>query len=190
MSISDCSPSDSGEVSDWSPKLTYNGDSDSDDFPECNMEETRIDIKGCLFNGTNPRFRYFVGEEFRQDRTYESPYKTYYMVLKPYKKYNKRKDISHSDNASIERKLRRTLKYKRILIIREINAESVHYNVLVTTKEDAYLLYDETNFNNYFRSHVQTVETVADVERVLNYMCKEADSRIMRQRDKFSFIND
>lgn len=137
-----------------------------------------------LFNQRNPNLLRLVSKKFHIERTYEEPDSTYLIVLTPrnrWKKDNYRKDIPR-----LEKMLRSKLKYKRIIITREINATKVHYNILITTSKDILKMHNKT-FGKYYNFYVQKTPQVNDIKNAMQYICKEGDKRAMTSNDVFQY---
>lgn len=137
-----------------------------------------------IFNRYNPNFKGLLKKGFKSDRTYEDE-QTYYVVFKPYLRYEGTDDLLR-----IEKCCRQHFKYKRILVTREINASSIHYNVLITSNTCPVAKHNRTLARD-FRLHCQNVSTVKDINQVIDYMAKEADTREMvPKKDSFIYIKE
>lgn len=143
-------------------------------------------IQYNLFNSYYPNIYTRALKEF-QSRTYELPYHTYYLVFQPLKaRYAKNIEKYSNDIKNLERTLRNRLKYKQILITREIDAQQIHYNVVITTDQNI-IQYNKKAFNRNYGVHVQLCDSRKDQEKVLAYCFKEAKVRRFRSIDHFQY---
>lgn len=122
-------------------------------------------------------------------RTYEHPYKWYYVVFKPYNSsYEKDPDWYKVKGLGSCRRSFKTP--KAIIMTREIVASKVHINVLVCTSSDV-ILRHEKDYNNKYKLHVSLLLTQADRQNVLTYLWKEALNReFVRYLDYITFPNN
>ncbi len=149
-------------------------------------EPASINIQYNIFNRYNPNFEALCRKGFKSDRSYEQPDHTYYIVLFP-------KKDDHVDNGllKIEKAIRTKLKYKRILITREIDASRIHYNVLVTTSTCPMCIKGKSVATNYTTNSIQKLYQIKDINEVIHYMSKEANRRPMNPgEDKFIYIKE
>lgn len=156
------------------------------DLALLNPNEVSIPLGYNIFNRYNPNFEALCRKGFKSDRSYESPYHSYYIVLFP-----KRDDYISNGLLLIEKAIRSKLKYKRILITREINASRIHYNVLITTSTCPMCLKGKSIASNYTTNSIQILHQIKDITEVIHYMSKEADTRQMNPgEDKFIYIKE
>lgn len=150
-------------------------------IPECEDASSEV----YSYNDTNSKIFQLLYNwcitRFKVQRSYESPYRTYYIVVTPfakqrgvalgaiYKKYSK-------DGC------------ERILVTREkLTSDgrpiNPHYNVLVTTKK----VFHSGNFN-YFNLNVQQVVDLTTLPNVIYYMLKEAKLRTYERETDFKIF--
>lgn len=146
------------------------------------LAESEILLKECLFDRVQPRFQRRIESKWKIDRSYELPYQTYFIVVNPLKTFKE----TYTQISVLENYLRNKLKYKRILITRETNAKSIHYNVLVTT--DYEINHKDTRvLNKKFCWYSQVCNHRADQERVIKYITKE--DKIYKDRyDMYMYV--
>lgn len=154
---------------------------------ETNDNEIMSRLKGVnLFRDLNPCLIKRMKKEFKLKRTYESPINTFYLVFKPLKVCKP----SIRDLRLIEKYCRNKFKYKRILIAREIYATSIHYNVLITSATCCFCMHDKI-YGNRYKLHVQSAPGIQDIEKIINYILKEANTRPMKEgKDIFNYLRD
>lgn len=150
---------------------------------------TTIEHSNCyrrnLFHDHNPTCQNNLIEKFKCKRTYENA-QHYYIVLKPYTRYNSKE----CDFVRIEKNLRRRFKYDRILITREILAKRIHYNILITSGSNICSIHDKT-FTKNFKANVQLVDKIEDLPDIIKYMTKEADERQFKpDLDRFYYLKE
>lgn len=122
------------------------------------------------------------------DRTYEAPYKWYYIVFKPF-------DAPYAKDADFFKvkgldKCRKMFKKPQALILtREIlNCEKVHINALVCTDQDLLLRHNKSYCNKY-KLHVSLLSEKRDRLNVLSYILKELKERsFLKYLDYYTFI--
>lgn len=148
------------------------------------MTECEIIPKYNIFNRYYHNLtEYTVPEKFHWKRTYEGA-ANYLLVWAPLSTH----EDSSSDIVSIERYLRSKCKYNRIIITREIKSERIHYNVLITTKEDLISL--NAKIVNKFYINVQHIPNITHLPKVVYYIYKESKDREFTDRDHFIYVRN
>lgn len=112
------------------------------------------------------------------NRTYEKPYKWYYIVFNPLDRaYNK--DLSYFEKNGLRDVMKKlkSLKCYDVNIVTEErkNCQKIHFNALTVTKTNL-MKQHLKKYKNKFNMYVQEVKYL-DRERVLTYITKEADMR-------------
>lgn len=148
------------------------------------LHEDTIIPQYNIFNRIMPNLMSIMSSCWKMKRSYEQPYRSYYIVFAPYKRY---KPVP-TDLIRIEKYCRQKFKYDRILITREILETSIHYNVMLTCKADCFVIHNTSLPKFDFRANVQEIPTQKDQERVLNYILKEGHERSLKPGlDTFKF---
>lgn len=113
------------------------------------------------------------------NRTYENPVKWYFIVWKPYDRaYEKDPDwFAVKGINSCRRKL---IKPECFILTREILATKIHINGLVATDRPMMSFHEKDHCNRYKMS-VYPLLTLADRQRVLDYVSKESKKRTFTQ---------
>jgi len=111
--------------------------------------------------------RYIVPCLFKTLRTYEAPYKQYYIVLVPLK--------GRTHSIAMIHAMFKKNGLERIIVTLEKTAGAPHYNVIVTTKYDYGKLHNKV-YKKY-KLNVQTVITRSSINRILDYIFKESKER-------------
>lgn len=107
-------------------------------------------------------------------RSYED-HKWYFVVFKPFNRaYDKNPDWFAIKGLDHCRKMFKSP--AAYILTREVNAEKIHINALVCTKENVCLRHDKSYCNKY-KIHVNEMTSVCDRHRVLAYITKENTSR-------------
>lgn len=142
-----------------------------------------IDIENTVLPSYNIFNRYYynlrniiVPKRFGERRSYEVS--TYYLVLTPLnKRYLENPDSFQYDIKKIEKDLRRSYPYERVVITREIlDVSKTHYNILITTKGDPFAFHQKV-FKNRYGMFVQDASTHEDITKIISYMFKESKRR-------------
>lgn len=106
------------------------------------------------------------------NRSYEEPFKWYFIVYKPYDRaYEKQPDWFQA--RGIDR-VRKSLKSPAYILTRELLATKTHINVLMASCDPPL---DNTDLCNKYKLHVSELPTLGDRQRVLHYITKENTSR-------------
>lgn len=109
------------------------------------------------------------------DRTYELPYRWFYVCFKPFNKaYGK--DPNWFAYKGLD-KCRKFFKKPEVLLMtREIDAAKIHINALVCTKEDL-TRHDQAIYSNKYKVSVFLCDTTLYKQNVSTYIRKESMTR-------------
>lgn len=109
------------------------------------------------------------------NRTYESPFKWYLVVFKPYDKpYEQDREWFRFKGLSSCRNLFK--KCQVALLTREIYAAKIHINAVVCTDQDLMRRHD-TTYNNRYKIDVSELHRLCDRQNSLIYITKEEKDR-------------
>lgn len=113
------------------------------------------------------------------DRTYELPYRWYYLVFKP---FNDSYDVNKYSIclSKVSDYFRKSKHVDQLISSREILATKIHVNLLCASNEDLYKLFHGKNVTIRglkYKINVEYVDTYDHRYNILQYMFKEADVR-------------
>lgn len=120
-------------------------------------------------------------------RTYESPFKWYFVVFKPFNRAYER-DPAYFKHKGLSKCRDLFKRPEAILLTKETQATKVHVNALVCTSQDL-LSKHQSAYCNKYKLHVSKLEQPTDRHRVLDYITKESLSRTFElYRDYIYYI--
>lgn len=112
-------------------------------------------------------------------RTYESPYKWYMVVFKPFNKpYALDPDWYAFKGLSKCRDMFK--KPQAVVLTREVNAEKIHVNAIVCTDQALLHRHDRAYCNKY-KIYVVELPQQRDRQNALSYISKEAKTRTFKK---------
>lgn len=136
-------------------------------------------LSGNVFNITHPNILDIAHVKFKSHRSYEAPYLTYYIVFNTFKGKN-------ANISVVQQQCYKKLKYKRILITREINESNIHFNVIVTTAIDPRTV---RGWGKHFtKPNIQNAPCIRDIHRLITYVYKESKVRCFSTKDQYIHI--
>lgn len=139
-------------------------------------ERIPLKIPYNIFNRCYHNIRNLICiKRFHLKRTYEEPFKQFYIVMLPLKGRN--------HNINIVKGIFQKNGLERILITKETLSGAPHYNIIVTSRYD-WTKYHSKVFKK-FKCNVQTLETQADVSRTCTYVFKESKTRLFKVDDDY-----
>ena len=141
----------------------------NDDYTDC--DDGTVIPRHCVFHNyhsVHAMVKPYV------DRSYERPFRWFYLTFKPYNK-NYERDIDFYLRKGFDYARKKIGKVKFFTMTREINAKKVHLNVLCCTDRPLEKLHNQKT-NKYF-IHCQECPRMLDRQLVLDYILKEARTR-------------
>lgn len=160
-------------------KLTSNHSLPNVREGEAVSEANYINIPYNIFNRYYHNLRNYLFNPVIT-RSYEHPYKWYYIVWKPFNRsYDK--DAQWYQTKGLD-KCRRQISNKAnaYLITREIVAKKTHIHGLICSSQDLDLLHQKNCYSKY-KMHVSSVLSQADRHRVTDYLLKESKNRSFKK---------
>lgn len=136
-----------------------------------------------LFNYYYHNLTKYKIADFKPDRSYEGC-ANYLVVFAPLNNHVDKQD----DIKKLEKYIRK-FKYERVVITREILEKRVHYNMIVTTKEN--MMPSSGKIVQKFFMDVQHIVNSGHLQRVWNYIFKESKRRpFYANTDYFIYVKN